>query len=69
MKQDELVYWLEKEREEIRLDGGLCSNYLDLLNVPTQRKLARSLYPSLGNDSDANGGLSNAIKALEEIND
>ena len=67
MKQGELVYWLEREREETESDGGLRSNFLGLLSVPKQGKSARSLYPSLGNDSDANGALSNAMKALEEM--
>ena len=66
MKRDELIYLLKKEREETELDGGLCSNFLNLLIVPTQGKSARSLYPSLGNDIDANGSFGNAIKILEE---
>ena len=66
MARDELISWLKKEREETKLDGGLCSNFLNLLIVPTQGKSARSLYPSLGNDPDANGVLSNAIKIFEE---
>ena len=66
MKGDEKVYWLIKEKEERRLDGGLHSNFLSLLSVPERGKSARNLYPSLGNDPDANGSLSNAMKALEE---
>ena len=66
MKRDELIRCLRKEKEEARLDGGLCSNFLNLLTIPTQGKSAKSLYPSLANDSDADGALANAIKALEE---
>lgn len=60
---EEKVYWLKKEAEERKRDGGLATNFdMEFEQV----KLAKNLYPSLGNDPNADGYRSNARKALEE---
>jgi len=53
MERDELIYWLKKEAEEYKKDGGLQTNFDCEINLRTL-KTDRQLYPSLINDENFN---------------
>jgi len=56
----------EGKEGKLPIEDGLKSNFLSIMSAPNSNKSARNLYPSLLDDSDANGNLANMIKALEE---